>query len=94
MALTSAVQAAEPLLITRGTDRATPIAVVPFGWQGDDLPSGDIAQIVADDLYHSGLFTPIDRQNMISQPAEASEIIYRDWQALSAQYLSAPSSNY
>jgi len=80
-------QSAEPLVITRGTDRATPIAVVPFGWQADTSQSGDIAQIIADDLYHSGLFAPIDRQNMISQPAHASEIIYRDWQALSAQYL-------
>jgi len=80
-------QSAEPLVITRGTDRATPIAVVPFGWQGDDLPTGDLAQIIAADLYHSGLFAPIDRQNMISQPADAREIIYRDWQALSAQYL-------
>jgi len=80
-------QSAEPLLITRGTDRATPIAVVPFGWQGDNLPPGDMAQIVETDLYHSGLFAPIERQNMISQPAHASEIIFRDFQALSAQYL-------
>jgi len=89
MTLTGIAQAqsAEPLVITRGTDRATPIAVVPFGWQGDDLPTGDLAQIIAADLYNSGLFAPIDRQNMISQPAHASEIIYRDWQALSAQYL-------
>jgi len=87
MTLDSLAQSAEPLLITRSTDRATPIAVVPFGWQGDDAPPGDIAQIVADDLYHSGLFAPIERENMISQPAHASEIIYRDFQALSAQYL-------
>jgi len=86
MLLASAVQSAEPLRITRGTDRATPIAVAPFGWQGDGQ-SGDIAQIVSDDLYHSGLFAPIERQNMISQPARAEEIIFRDWQALSAQYL-------
>jgi TolB protein len=26
------VQAADPLVISSGTDRATPIAVVPFGW--------------------------------------------------------------
>jgi len=89
MTLTDIAQAqsAEPLVITRGTDRATPIAVVPFAWQGDDLPTGDLAQIIAADLYNSGLFAPIDRQNMISQPAHASEIIYRDFQALSAQYL-------
>ncbi len=30
----SAVQAADPLLISGGSDRAIPIAVVPFGWQG------------------------------------------------------------
>jgi TolB protein len=82
-----AVQAADPLVISSGTDRATPIAVVPFGWQGGSVLPEDMAEIIGNDLRNSGVFEPIPRQNMISLPTQASEVIYRDWQALGAQYV-------
>ncbi|WPC03907.1 Tol-Pal system beta propeller repeat protein TolB [Pseudomonas benzenivorans] len=85
--LVGGVQAADPLVITSGTDRATPIAVVPFGWQGGTVLPEDIAEIVGNDLRNSGVFEPIPRQNMISLPTQASEVIYRDWKALGAQYV-------
>nr|WP_215731004.1 Tol-Pal system beta propeller repeat protein TolB [Pseudomonas lalucatii] len=85
--LAGGVQAADPLVITSGTDRATPIAVVPFGWQGGSVLPEDIAEIVGNDLRNSGVFEPIPRQNMISLPSQASEVIYRDWKALGAQYV-------
>ncbi|QLC74308.1 Tol-Pal system protein TolB [Pseudomonas sp. LPB0260] len=85
--LVGSVQAADPLVITSGTDRATPIAVVPFGWQGGTVLPEDIAEIVGNDLRNSGVFEPIPRQNMISLPTQASEVIYRDWKALGAQYV-------
>lgn len=74
------------ILVTSGSDRATPIAVVPFGYQGGALPD-DMAQIIGDDLRNSGYYAPIPRQNMISLPAQPSEVIFRDWKALGAQYL-------
>lgn len=80
-------QAADPLLISGGSDRAIPIAVVPFGWQGGSALPEDIAQIVGNDLRNSGIFQPIDKQNMISQPAQPSEVIFRDWSAVGAQYI-------
>jgi len=85
--LVGSVQAADPLVISTGTDRATPIAVVPFGWQGGNLLPEDIATIVGNDLRNSGVFEPIPRQNMISLPTQGSEVIYRDWKALGAQYV-------
>ncbi|WP_339514310.1 Tol-Pal system beta propeller repeat protein TolB [Pseudomonas sp. RL_15y_Pfl2_60] len=85
--MVGAVQAADPLVISTGTDRATPIAVVPFGWQGGSVLPDDIAEIVGNDLRNSGVFEPIPRQNMISQPTQASEVIYRDWKAVNAQYV-------
>ncbi|UTW08617.1 Tol-Pal system beta propeller repeat protein TolB [Pseudomonas benzenivorans] len=85
--LVGSVQAADPLVITSGTDRATPIAVVPFGWQGGTVLPEDMAEIVGNDLRNSGVFEPIPRQNMISLPTQASEVIYRDWKALGAQYV-------
>ena len=81
------VQAADPLVISSGTDRATPIAVVPFGWQSGSVLPDDIAEIIGNDLRNSGVFEPIARQNMISLPTQASEVIYRDWKALGAQYV-------
>ena len=85
--LVGSVQAADPLVISTGTDRATPIAVVPFGWQGGTVLPEDMAEIIGNDLRNSGVFEPIPRQNMISLPSQASEIIYRDWKALGAQYV-------
>ncbi len=75
------------ILVTRGADRAIPIAVVPFGWQGGSVLPEDMSQIIGNDLRNSGYFEPIPRQNMISLPTQASEVIYRDWKALGAQYL-------
>lgn len=85
--LVGSVQAADPLLISRGTDRAIPIAVVPFGLQGGTVLPEDMSSIIGNDLRNSGFFEPIARQNMISQPAQPAEIIYRDWKAVGAQYL-------
>lgn len=81
------LQAADPLVITSGTDRATPIAVAPFGWQGATVLPEDLANIIGNDLRNSGMFEPINRQNMISLPTRTSEVLYRDWKALGAQYL-------
>ena len=75
------------ILVTSGSDRATPIAVVPFGWQGGSVLPDDMAQIVSDDLRNSGYYAPIPKGNMISQPTQASEVIFRDWKAVGAQYL-------
>ncbi|MEE9100064.1 Tol-Pal system beta propeller repeat protein TolB [Pseudomonas sp. QE6] len=80
-------QAADPLVISSGRDSAVPIAVVPFGWQGGNVLPEDMSNIIGNDLRNSGYFEPIPRQNMISQPAQPSEVIYRDWQALGAQYV-------
>ena len=85
--LAGAVQAADPLVVSTGSDRAIPIAVVPFGWQGGTVLPEDLATVIGNDLRNSGMYEPIPRQNMISLPTSAAEIIYRDWQALGAQYV-------
>lgn len=78
--------AADPLIISGGNDRAVPIAVAPFAWQGAPLQD-DFAQIISNDLRNSGMFEPIPQQNMISRPSQPSEVIFRDWKAIGAQYL-------
>ncbi len=69
-----AAQAADPLVISSGNDRAIPIAVVPFGFQGGNVLPEDMSNIIGNDLRNSGYFEPLPRQNMISQPAQASEV--------------------
>nr|WP_241492125.1 Tol-Pal system beta propeller repeat protein TolB [Pseudomonas sp. TTU2014-080ASC] len=82
-----AVAEEKNIRVTSGVDRAIPVAVVPFGWQGGSVLPEDMADIIGNDLRNSGVFEPIPRQNMISLPTQASEVIYRDWQALGAQYV-------
>jgi TolB protein len=82
-----AVAEEKNIRITTGSDRAIPIAVVPFGWTGGTVLPEDMATIIGNDLRNSGMYEPIPRQNMISLPTQAGEIIYRDWQALGAQYI-------
>ncbi|WFM73195.1 Tol-Pal system beta propeller repeat protein TolB [Halomonas sp. CKK8] len=88
MLFTSLAQAADLTIeITRGSDRATPIAIVPFA-NGDDMPQ-DIAQIVSDDLERSGYFEPLERRAMFERPASSEEVRYVDWRALDVRYLVA-----
>ena len=44
------------VVITEGSEAATPIAVVPFGWQGSGPPAFDVAGVVGNDLSSSGRF--------------------------------------
>ncbi|MCO7543819.1 Tol-Pal system beta propeller repeat protein TolB [Stutzerimonas nitrititolerans] len=87
LVLGSAVAQEKNIVVTSGSDRAIPIAVVPFGWQGGNVLSEDMAEIIGNDMRNSGIFQPIPTQNMISMPARPSEVIFRDWKALGAQYL-------
>ncbi|TDR57451.1 TolB protein [Halomonas ventosae] len=88
MLFTSLAQAADLTIeITRGSDRATPIAIVPFA-DGDDMPQ-DIAQIVSDDLERSGYFEPLERRAMFERPTSSEEVRYGDWRALDVRYLVA-----
>ncbi len=71
--------------ITRGSDRATPVAVVPFAG-GDELPE-DVAQLIHDNLERSGYFDPLPRRQMIDRPSDSGEVSYGNWRALDVRYL-------
>ena len=46
--------------ITRGMSNRTPVAVVPFGWQGSAAEAPfDVSAVVSADLYRSGRFAPV-----------------------------------
>jgi len=68
--------------ITSGVEGATPIAIVPFGWQGKTPPPVDVAAVVSADLARSGRFAPLPEQDLISRPTRGSEVNFRDWRLM------------
>ena len=72
--------------ITKGIDNPTRIAVVPMSYVGPKLPE-DISEIVRNDLNFSGQFESIPVEKMISYPQNESEIHYRDWKMINAEFL-------
>ncbi|SFX49443.1 Tol-Pal system beta propeller repeat protein TolB [Marinospirillum alkaliphilum] len=83
----SLVQANLTIRITKGSDQTTPVAIVPFAWKGTGGLPEDIARIVSDNLERTGLFRAVPREDLISLPTRASEVVYRDWRLLQVNYL-------
>jgi len=82
------VQARVVIEITEGTEGASPIAVIPFAWQGlaQSTPQ-DMAAIIASDLKRSGQFNSLPRDAMISRPSSGSEVNFKDWRALGVEHI-------
>jgi TolB protein len=72
--------------ITKGGVARTPVAVVPFGWQGQpaDMPV-DVAEVIAADLQRSGRFAPIAEENMLQKPTSGAELDFDDWSFVKAE---------
>ena len=73
--------------ITQGNDKAVPVAVVPFAWNGSGVLPEDIAGIVGNDLRLSGQFAPIPSSQFLGFPSEASDVYFGDWRRLGTSYL-------
>jgi TolB protein len=73
--------------INSGSRNPTPIAVVPFSWNGAGFSGDQLAEIVSSDLYRSGQFAPTAKDNMLSFPHKDSEVVYRDWRMSGAEYI-------
>ncbi len=71
--------------ITKGSDRAIPIAIVPL--QGQQSLPEDVAKIVSDDLARSGQFSPLSRDSLIASPTSSEAVNYGDWRAVDSNYL-------
>lgn len=83
--ISSAASANLTIEITRGSDQALPIGVVPFA--GSDNMPEDIAQIVQDDLERSGVFEPLERSAMFDRPSQADDVEFGTWRSLDVRYL-------
>lgn len=82
-----AAETLDTIIIDKGYDQQTKIAVVPF-MQGSDLGGApQLSDIVAGDLARSGQFEPLDRSNMLSFPTRRDQVFFRDWRILGVEYL-------
>ena len=72
--------------VTEGNDQPTIIALSPFDLKGLKVDE-DITDIVQSDLLRSGLFKLIPRSDMLAFPSNSSDVYYRDWRLLGAEYL-------
>ncbi|MCW8824881.1 MAG: Tol-Pal system beta propeller repeat protein TolB [Gammaproteobacteria bacterium] len=77
--LPSALQARLNIEITGGVEGGIPIAIVPFGWEGEGLAPEQIGGIVQNDLARSGQFTPLTADQMIATPSTGKMIDFALW---------------
>ena len=83
--LAGAAQAELTIEITEGIKRR-PIAVVPFGWEGQAAGAPlDISGVISADLTRSGRFAPIPVDDMLQQPTTGVEVDFDDWSILGVE---------
>jgi len=71
--------------ITRGAGKQTPVAVVPFGWEGTGTAPIDVAAVIGADLQRSGRFAPIDEGDMLQKPTAGVDVDFGDWSILGVE---------
>jgi TolB protein len=81
-------QAQLQIEIISGNASALPIAIVPFKWEeASPPPVNAVDEIVSSDLYRSGLFKPLDRDDIIEFPHEEEDIRFGTWRLLKSDYI-------
>jgi len=81
-------QAKLEIQIIQGNASALPIAVIPMQWRSSDpRPLTGVAEVVSSDLYRSGLFDPLDEQDMVDRPVDAESVRFGTWRLLKVDYL-------
>ena len=86
--LSQLAQAKLEIEIIQGNASALPIAVIPMQWRASaPRPETGVAELVSADLYRSGLFDPLEEQDMVDRPVDAESIRYGTWRLLKVDYL-------
>jgi TolB protein len=86
--LSQLAQAKLEIEIIQGNASALPIAVIPMQWRASDpRPQTGVAEVVSADLYRTGLFDPLDEQDMVDRPVDAESIRYGTWRLLKVDYV-------
>ncbi len=71
---------AELVIDVQGVAQPTPVAIVPFGWEGDaaEMPL-DVVKVINDDLRRSGRFAPVGEEKMLQKPTDGADVDFQDW---------------
>lgn len=81
-------QAKLEIEIIQGNASALPIAIIPMQWRASGPPPATgVAEVVSSDLYRSGLFAPLDEQDMVDRPVDAESIRFGTWRLLKVDYV-------
>ncbi len=80
LALLTATANAELVIDVQGVAQPTPVAIVPFGWEGSApaMPL-DVAEVITSDLRRSGRFAPIGEDKMLQKPTSGADVDFDDW---------------
>jgi TolB protein len=78
--LFSITAAADLVIDVQGVAQPTPVAIVPFGWEGNGgvMPIG-VSDIIIADLRRSGRFEPIPEDKMLQKPTDGADVDFQDW---------------
>ena len=74
------VSQADLVIDVQGVAQPTPVAIVPFGWEGNapGMPL-DVSKVIIDDLQRSGRFAPIGEDKMLQKPTDGADVDFQDW---------------
>ena len=86
LAFASSPVFAEIVINVEGVAQPTPVAVVPFGWEGSgpDMPL-DVAEVITNDLKRSGRFDPLAESDMLQKPTDGANVDFDDWTILGVE---------
>jgi TolB protein len=86
LAFLSSPAYAEIVINVEGVAQPTPVAVVPFGWEGSgaNMPL-DVAGVITNDLKRSGRFEPLDENDMLQKPTDGANVDFDDWTILGVE---------
>jgi len=81
-------QAKLEIQIIQGNASQLPIAIIPLQWRASEpRPETGVADVVSSDLYRSGLFDPLEEQDMVDRPVDAESIRFGTWRLLKVDYI-------
>ena len=81
-------QAKLEIEITQGNASALPIAIIPMQWRATGpQPEDGVSEVVSADLYRSGLFAPLQEQDLVDRPVDVESIRFGTWRLLKVDYV-------
>ena len=77
---------AELTIDVQGVAKPTPVAIVPFGWEGNaPAVPVDVASVIQADLRRSGRFAPTAENDMLQKPTNGADVDFDDWTILGVE---------